>query len=249
MSYDLCQSPEHVGSKYEPARNVADIAKDVRQDIKAAVKAGQLPKGKYSVRIERFAGGRAIDITVKSFAEPVSVMNPEWARFQFENNYMRVPPCGLEQHTEAGKAILETLRSILSAYNRTQCDAQTDYFNVSFWAHVNFDDALETAETKSWEQIFKTSPTAKVRTRGWESPVADETDEDETAAGEMEPADGHYVAVEPASGVIRGTGQTAEEASENADKKPGPCHLSIDWGPCPECTGKGFHCIGCSRVN
>jgi len=50
-----------VGPKYKRDLDVKDIAKLVRQDIKDAIKGGELPKGKYGVRISRFAGGCSLD--------------------------------------------------------------------------------------------------------------------------------------------------------------------------------------------
>lgn len=57
------------GTKYSRDLDVAEIAKLIRSDIKEAVKTGTLPKVKYTVRIQRFANGRAIDVHVWDGAE------------------------------------------------------------------------------------------------------------------------------------------------------------------------------------
>ena len=51
-------APE-IGAKYWETRDldIAEIAKFVRADIKTAVSAGALPKGRYSVRVSRAARG------------------------------------------------------------------------------------------------------------------------------------------------------------------------------------------------
>jgi hypothetical protein len=55
-----------IGTKYEQTKDldIAQIAKLVRQDIAAEVKAGLLPKVKYSVRISRYSMGQSLDVTI-----------------------------------------------------------------------------------------------------------------------------------------------------------------------------------------
>lgn len=50
------------GCQYDPDRDVVQSAKLVRHDIATAIKSGFLPEGDYSVRIQRYAGGRSMDI-------------------------------------------------------------------------------------------------------------------------------------------------------------------------------------------
>lgn len=60
------------GAKFDRSLDTAEIAKRFRTDVKVAQKAGQLPAElKLSVRTERFAGGSAIRVTIKSAGFPV----------------------------------------------------------------------------------------------------------------------------------------------------------------------------------
>ena len=45
-------------------RSAAEIAKAIRADIKAAVKAGELPKARYSVKSDSYTGGSSVDVTI-----------------------------------------------------------------------------------------------------------------------------------------------------------------------------------------
>ena len=56
-----------VGAHYEETRHLSakDISALIRADIRQATKTGSLPSDwKYSVRLDRFAGGCAIDVTI-----------------------------------------------------------------------------------------------------------------------------------------------------------------------------------------
>lgn len=123
------------GSKYDRDLDVADIAKRVRADIKAAVKAGELPNGlKTSVRISRYSMGRSLDVAVKA-CPGVEVMNPARAEHDIENND-RVHS-DFPIYTEDFAALLEQLRSIVRAYNFNGSDIQADYFHVNFHSTVD----------------------------------------------------------------------------------------------------------------
>lgn len=54
-----------LGSKYNGWQDAAVIARQVRADVKAAQKAGDLPSDlKVSVRCRKYAGGQAVDVTL-----------------------------------------------------------------------------------------------------------------------------------------------------------------------------------------
>lgn len=50
------------GCEYDANRDVTETAKLVRHDLAAAIKSGFIPEGNYSVRTQRYAGGRSLDI-------------------------------------------------------------------------------------------------------------------------------------------------------------------------------------------
>jgi hypothetical protein len=54
------------GIKYDPSRDIAEVAALIRQDIRRAVDLGDLPRLDYSVRIRRYAGGASIYIAAKN---------------------------------------------------------------------------------------------------------------------------------------------------------------------------------------
>ena len=139
----------YTGSKYDSKLTTTQISKLVREDIKAAIKSGELSKAKYSVRTQYYSMGSSIDITVKDVS--FNVLNEE--RFLSENpGPVKVAnSSGLSRtpkYSEAGSQILEKLTSILHAYNRDSSDHMTDYFNVHFSAHVRFDCQMETTMRK-----------------------------------------------------------------------------------------------------
>lgn len=130
------------GSKYSKGVDVAEIAKSVRADIKAAIKAGELPAIKVGVTVSRYAGGRSLRLNVT--ACPVDIMNP--ARVLADAANPHAYPTVREVHTEEGRAILAHLESIVGAYNFDGSDTQSDYFHVNFYAHVGFSSELERAQ-------------------------------------------------------------------------------------------------------
>jgi hypothetical protein len=133
---------EFRGSKFEQSRNIKDIAKDVRRDIKAAVKAGALRDGKFSVTIDRFSMGQSLDVRVKAVPGMV-VVNPERVR--------RGPghPGTEYLHTPEAMEMLSTLTGIVNQYHRDGSDIQSDYFDVNFYHSEKFDWEMEAAQ-QAW---------------------------------------------------------------------------------------------------
>lgn len=103
------------GSKYVQGADIKDIAAEVRKDIGRAVELGQLPKTKYSVRIDRYSGGQALIISAE---------HPEFAIKPWPHNKVR----------DAHK---KTIRDITDAYNYDGSDIQADYHHVNFYVRDN----------------------------------------------------------------------------------------------------------------
>ena len=127
------QTTEYRGPKYQAHRDVKDVAKDIRKDIKQTVKDGYLPGDpvKYSVTIERFSGGRAINVTIKNWPTPAR----RWVadlRGTYGGGYER---------THEAQSAMVLLESIVDAYNRDNSDTMTDYFDVAFYSSIDFDFA------------------------------------------------------------------------------------------------------------
>lgn len=124
------------GKKYDSNLDIKEIAKLVRKDIKAAVKAGKLPPLKCGVRISRFSGGQSLSVTVKEVG--FQVVNPEFTKGVEEglNSYTLYHTVGL--YTEQAQEALSTLRSIADAYNFDGSDTMTDYFHVNYYSRVEY---------------------------------------------------------------------------------------------------------------
>lgn len=132
-----------VGNKYERGLDVAEIAKRVRADIKAAVKAKALPAGKYSVTISRFSGGRSMDVRVRDLPASFVLLNPERVKREAANPHEFIYDGHCPRYTPEGKAMLSLLERIANAYNYNRSDTMTDYFDVNYYCHVSVDWELE----------------------------------------------------------------------------------------------------------
>jgi hypothetical protein len=134
-----------IGTKYNQSLRTTEIATLIRQEIKAAVKSGMLPKAKYSVRSAHFAGGSSIDIAIK--APSFTIMNPKRIelevrdpRFQWQT-YESEP-----RYTAEASSTLKKIEGMLASYNFDDSDSMTDYFHVNFYGNVKFDWRDESAE-------------------------------------------------------------------------------------------------------
>lgn len=105
-----------VGVNYKSERNLVDVAKDIRMDLKSTFGKAW----KFSVRISRFSMGQSIDVEIK--AAPCSL-------FRWVGEHER-------EMTKAYRLAIDTAAEILDSYNRQDIDSQSDYYNVSFYGHV-----------------------------------------------------------------------------------------------------------------
>ena len=128
------------GQKYQRGRDIKDIAKLVRRDLKAAIQAKTLPGGKYSVTIDRFSGGQSLDVKVSNLKTPFLMQNPE--RILLEN--CKADHCHptLPRFSKRGKAYLDTIEFIVAAYNFDGSDTNVDYWNVNFYSNTGFDSTF-----------------------------------------------------------------------------------------------------------
>lgn len=124
------------GAKYNRDLDVKEIAKLVRKDIAAEIKAGTLAEVKCSVRIERFSMGRSIDISVVEVPDWMQIWDREFVRFDVEHKSMAFYEG--ERYTPAAKATLRALERILQSYNRDDSDCMVDHFDVHFYGHAEF---------------------------------------------------------------------------------------------------------------
>lgn len=127
------------GSKYDGNLTTKQIAEMVRRQVRLEARVGLLPEGKWSVTMDRFAGGSSIAIGFTPFPDDAILFarcfyNRERAVADVErpHDYPRLP-----WRSEFGTALEQRLERMLAAYNHDGSDTQTDYFDVKFYAHVN----------------------------------------------------------------------------------------------------------------
>jgi hypothetical protein len=140
------------GAKYDHTHtmDIADIAKQIREDIKLARKiakqaaepgalatvdplANAPVEMKFGVRISRFSGGCALDIRIKN------VPAGWWTERTDDRGDTG------KFATPALKAVAAELRQIMDAYNHDGSDLLTDYSDVRFYGDVLSEDGLTLA--------------------------------------------------------------------------------------------------------
>jgi hypothetical protein len=136
-------SKKHTGSRYEETRGESRtaIAARIRADIKALVKSGKLPKGKYSVRTRSYAGGGSIDVSISDLAVS-RVMNPAREEYLAANphaNWATLPAEAVPHYSPAVMSVHAAIEAIHDSYNYNNSDSMTDYFDVRYYGSVTID--------------------------------------------------------------------------------------------------------------
>ncbi len=135
------------GTKYSQDQDLADVAKLVRKDLKAAGYQA-------SVRISRYSMGQSLNVRIKALPK-----NTDLAKAVVWQGY----PSGSSPTTYApyagpdciGKdgwfrpaAPMVAVEAIVAAYNRVTTSNQADdYYNCDFYAHVDFSRELNDLAT------------------------------------------------------------------------------------------------------
>lgn len=164
------------GDKFEAERDIAEVAKLVRADIKTAITAGLFPTGtKCSVRVERYSMGRTLHLTVT--ACPIMVVNPVYVRWQCANPHasmLEAPPLARDRFSPEGRHVITTLERIVEAYNRRiSSDQPDDYSNVSFYTDIVL--GLELREEQS-AAILALQPQVSLR-NSWKPSFSSSSDQ------------------------------------------------------------------------
>ena len=116
------------GSKYTGYRNATDICKDIRTDLKAATEANYLPAGlKYSVTNDKYSGGQSITVTVQGVTD------------EDQKDPTELDHSGDYAKRKEAKELQERVNAITNAYNQTDIDSQSDYFNVAYWGRAEIE--------------------------------------------------------------------------------------------------------------
>jgi hypothetical protein len=126
------------GEKYNGARDIAETAKLIRADIRAAQKeeGSTFSGANVAVKISRYSGGQSVNVRVTFDA---AITSPFW----IENRRLRDAgdqaawknvPARYLASIEAAKAQIE---EICASYNRSEIDHASDYYNTHFTANVD----------------------------------------------------------------------------------------------------------------
>jgi hypothetical protein len=135
-----------VGSRYERSLDITDIAKRIRKEIKTLVANGQLPKGKYSVRTDRYSGGQSLSLKLGAVDPAFKFLNPERVMEEQRRPHDIIPLEHFPRFTPEGTQAMEILEALVASYNYDRSDTQADFFSVNFYANVSLDWDYESAE-------------------------------------------------------------------------------------------------------
>lgn len=144
----------HHGDRYDRSLSTTEIAKLIRANVRALVKAGKLPTDwKYSVRTDYFAGGSAIRVRATS-PRPIMVASAaeQYDMQAGKADPIRHPETGHwvrhygECHTIEAAAVYAVLNAEHNAYNYNGSETQVDYFDVNYYGQVTLDTADGVAE-------------------------------------------------------------------------------------------------------
>lgn len=140
------ESVKGQGSVYQTVGrlDVTEIAKRMRVNLRNAQAVGMLPAdARFSVTTDRYAGGQAVDVTVKG-------MPDSWTYTTRDTVYGKAE----RVHSDAARATTDAIRAMLAEYNRDNSDSMTDYYDVWFSPGVTIEDE-RTAEFWAAEKARK----------------------------------------------------------------------------------------------
>lgn len=132
------QNEGFTGAKFDRSLSVKEIAARIREDFKAALKAGDLPAGlKLSVTTDYSSTSAAIRVRIKALPAGLQRHTAEYLAHQaaHPHDFFRG-----ERRTPEIKALLAKLSEMVNAYNFDKSDIMTDYFHKRFYDSITFDD-------------------------------------------------------------------------------------------------------------
>ena len=139
------------GDNYEPGRDITDIAKLVRAELKKIA-----PKCKFSVRIQRYAGGQSMNVHLMTAPFEVFTSDNKYSsgrgsqlsKYQLKEDYpgRSNGDCnGYRLTKEAWEVLQETVK-IVDSYRYDDSDGMIDYFSTNFYPHF---------EIGRWDRVFE----------------------------------------------------------------------------------------------
>jgi hypothetical protein len=175
------------GSAYERTRdlNITEIAKLAREEFAAI-----FPEMKWSVRIDRFAGGQSINATGTNY--PYNPYTKEYldeiakgkTKSQISESNWRYKNAGgsemyVEVYNDQYKKDLKTAEQVLEQYRFNDSDGGIDYFHTNFYDHTKID-------LTDWEQkLFENDPEVKRSKEFWAKVAEDKKKSSEAAKAKI----------------------------------------------------------------
>lgn len=116
-----------VGSKYNGYRNVTEIAKDVRADLKEAVAKNYLPRGlKYSVTVDKYSGGASLRVVIQNTKDEEMLEKDRWDERTI--------------FSDKAKMLKSRVGKIVDAYNSRASYPEVDYSNNLYYSNVSIEE-------------------------------------------------------------------------------------------------------------
>lgn len=163
------------GSNYHGYRDVGEIAKDIRKELKV-----KFPASKFSVRIERFSGGSGLSVhLVKGPFEAFVEKPSETVSGAVSHDTYEERKKSLDYHRDNGNAqlnpyhfqedhetyyergghlsaraweIMKYVAGLVNSYRRDDSDGMIDYFDTNFYPHL---------EIGKWDKPFENTKEGK----------------------------------------------------------------------------------------
>ena len=131
--------------KYEAGLDIAEIAKRLRREIRAAVKAEELPKCKYSVRIDRYSMGQSLHVSITE--TPFPIHNRRYLELEHasltlegpERPSLRMELGEYQRWTQEAIDLIPKVEVMANQWNYDGSDSQTDYYHVNYSMSVDYD--------------------------------------------------------------------------------------------------------------
>lgn len=148
------------GKKYNPSLGIADIAKEIRVACKKMT-----PECKFSIRVQKYAGGQSMSITLmsapfevfKKVDDEIADLNKKYCtKDEAKELWQGIIDKGHHQvnqyyykedyiMTEEAKKVMEFLIKLTNSYNFDDSDSQIDYFHNNFYSDFSIG---------SWDKPF-----------------------------------------------------------------------------------------------
>ena len=123
------------------------IAKAIREDIRDAVRTGNLPRATYSVRTSKYSMGSSITVEVSKL--PFRTINAEAYRVDPGASWVTFDSANFRSRfTEEAQAVERKLEAIVGAYHWDRSDPETDYYNERFHRDIRL-----TEDKSEWKRM------------------------------------------------------------------------------------------------